>query len=124
MNTIVDTIYYICIIVHTFILGILNMTTIIMKSFLFLILFLASSCMTQRFYLTDKPLPHRDADYDRSQHFFVSGLAQENSIDVKHICKDKGASHIETHLSFFDVLAGLVTRGIYTPKTAKIYCDM
>ena len=91
------------------------------SAFIFL-MFFTSSCMTQRFYLTDEPLPNREADYNKMQHFFLSGLAQENRINVKNVCNDRGASHIETKLSFVDVILSLISRGIYTPRTAKVYC--
>lgn len=58
-----------------------------------------------------------------SQHFFISGLGQENITDAASVCG--GAENIikvEAQHTFVNGLVGLVTLGIYTPRDAKVYC--
>lgn len=82
---------------------------------------LLSSCATQRFYVSDNPVKG-DADQDKMHHFFVGGIGQTQEINAKKVCKGKDVSHVETQLSFLDGLLGGITYGIYTPRTAKVYC--
>lgn len=61
--------------------------------------------------------------YVESQKFFVSGIGQEKTVDAAKVCG--GASkvaQVESVEEAKDVLFGVVTFGIYTPRTAKVYC--
>jgi hypothetical protein len=60
----------------------------------------------------------------RDASFFVQGLGQTQTINAAEVCG--GASQvakverIQTPLNWF---MGLITLGIYTPLTAKVYCS-
>jgi len=47
----------------------------------------------------------------------------EPHIDVKAICGDKEVRQLQTIDQFTDRLLGLVTLGIYSPRTAKVWCE-
>lgn len=83
-----------------------------------------SSCATQRFVLSENPVSSEtnEAQVDKMQHFFVGGIGQTKTINVREVCKGKEVSHVETQLSFFDGLLRGLSYGIYTPRTAKVYC--
>jgi hypothetical protein len=58
-----------------------------------------------------------------SQTFFVSGIGQNTTVDASKVCGGAakvGAVAVEQ--SGMDVLLGMVTFGIYTPRTARVYC--
>jgi hypothetical protein len=82
---------------------------------------LLASCATQRFPIHggggDEP------DKQKMQSFFIGGIGQEQEIDAAEICggADKVA-RVEAHLRFIDGFLGVLTWGLYTPRTAKVYC--
>lgn len=84
--------------------------------------FLTSGCATQSYLLAPKDT-NTKPNYDKMQTFFVSGLAQEQSINASEICQgaDKVA-RVETQQSFVNGLLGFVSSGIYTPRQIKVYC--
>ena len=55
--------------------------------------------------------------------FFFWGLAGEGNIDVRSVCGGKGAEQMQTQHTFVNRLVGGVTYGIYTPRTAKVWCE-
>ncbi|MCK3655011.1 lipoprotein bor [Pasteurellaceae bacterium Macca] len=80
-----------------------------------------SGCATQTATLkpTTKTLP----TYENSENFFVFGIGQEKTINAVEICggADKIAK-VESFLSAPNILLTLVTIGIYSPRTSKVYC--
>lgn len=83
-----------------------------------------SACATQTFTLQDSPADIEPKQEDM-QTFFIGGIGQEQAINAAEICggADKVAK-IEAKERFWDGVLGLVTYGIYTPRTAKVYCTM
>jgi hypothetical protein len=83
---------------------------------------LASGCATQTFQVgagSSSEVPTSEV----TQHFFVSGLGQTKSMDAAAVCggADKVVK-VEAHLNFLNGLLGGLTSGIYTPRTARVYC--
>jgi hypothetical protein len=58
------------------------------------------------------------------QDFFVSGLGQTQSVNAADVCggTDRVAK-VERVESGLNIFLGLITNGIYTPYTAKVYCS-
>ncbi|MEO8214219.1 MAG: Bor family protein [Myxococcales bacterium] len=54
--------------------------------------------------------------------FYWWGLSGVGEVNVAQTCGDRGAARINTQNTFTDSLLGLVTLGIYTPRTAFITC--
>ncbi|TMP25129.1 lipoprotein bor [Pseudoalteromonas rubra] len=83
-----------------------------------------SGCAAQTFNInaannTDTKTP----TVQHSQHFFISGLGQEEITNASEICG--GAENIvkvEAQHTFINGLLGAITFGIYTPRDAKVYC--
>ncbi len=58
-----------------------------------------------------------------SQTFWLSGIGQNTTVDAAKVCG--GAAQIgavAVERAPLDVLLGMVTLGIYTPQTARVYC--
>ncbi|MBN4077500.1 Bor family protein [Sulfobacillus acidophilus] len=60
--------------------------------------------------------------YDKNMNFFVFGLAGQPTIKLNRICKDPTNSTVKTQQTFLNSLLSGLTLGIYTPRTAKVYC--
>jgi hypothetical protein len=92
----------------------------------FSILFLLSSCATQRFNVDNDNIrqnPKSNPHYQESSHFFIGGIGQTDYIDAAMLCKRYGGvNFVEVKHSFVDGLLAVVTYGIYTPRTKNIYC--
>jgi hypothetical protein len=61
-------------------------------------------------------------DYEKSKPYFFWGLVKEYTIDVQEICENKGVDQIQSQHTFVDGLLGGITLGIYSPKTARVWC--
>jgi hypothetical protein len=58
-----------------------------------------------------------------SQTFFISGLGQNTVVDASSVCGGAAkVSGVAVEQAPLDVLLGMVTLGIYTPRTARVYC--
>lgn len=94
------------------------MKKLLMLSFIFTLL---TGCATQTYYIHGD----RDAlpDEKQLQAFFVSGIGQEQEMDAAEIC---GGAHnvakVQSKLNFLDGFLGVISWGIYTPRTAMVYC--
>ena len=68
----------------------------------------------------DTTLPRGPVHSEWTGHF-VGGLIGHPEINVRKMCP-AGAAKIETFRSFGNGLIGVVTLGIYTPRTIRITC--
>ncbi|MCL1623465.1 Bor family protein [Moraxella sp. Tifton1] len=83
---------------------------------------LSTGCATQTYLLAPKDTSAQPT-YDKAQTFFVSGLAQEQSVDASKVCNGaENVTRIETQKSFINGLLGTLSSGIYTPLQIKVYC--
>lgn len=84
---------------------------------------LLAGCANQRFNIAGELPLAPAAKVEDSQSFFVSGIGQKQTVDAAKVCG--GAAKVEgvaVEQSGMDVLLGMVTFGIYTPRTARVYC--
>jgi hypothetical protein len=63
-------------------------------------------------------------DYQVTKSYFFWGLSGEHTIDVAAVCKEKGVEQFQSQLTSMNVFLGVITLGIYTPKTAKVWCKL
>jgi hypothetical protein len=91
------------------------------KSALVLAVLFLSGCATQTYNIHGGN--SSNIKKEDMQHFFISGLGQEKDMDAAQICggADKVAM-VQSHLTFLDGFLGTVTFGIYTPRSARVYC--
>lgn len=96
-----------------------------MKKFLTTLLtssILLAGCSTQT--ATLKPHTTQIPSYEESQSFFLFGIGQENTVNAVNICGSKEKiAKVESFHSPVNILLGAITLGIYTPRTAKVYCQ-
>jgi len=85
---------------------------------------LATSCGTVTFknssvnILKDTP-----PSYEQSKNYFLGGLIGTNNINVEEVCENKTAVQFQSVKTPIDILFGVITAGIYSPKTAKVWCQ-
>ena len=90
------------------------------KSFALLAALLAASgCY--RITVTSNATPSPTVVEKPWQHSFISGLVPPAEINVKDQCPN-GVARVETVHSPANVLATLLTNGIYSPLAVKVTC--
>jgi hypothetical protein len=85
---------------------------------------LLAGCANQRFNVAGTLPANPAAKSEESQTFFLSGIGQQSTVDAAKLCG--GASKVTgvaVEQAPIDVLLGAVTLGIYTPRTARVYCN-
>ena len=61
--------------------------------------------------------------YSSSKAFFFWGIAGTGHVSIKEVCGGKKAIQLQSQKTFFDGFLGLITLGIYAPRTAKVWCE-
>lgn len=60
--------------------------------------------------------------YVDSKPFYLWGLAGEHHVDVLKVCNNNEPLQMQSQQTFSDGLLALLTLGIYSPHTAKVWC--
>lgn len=60
--------------------------------------------------------------YQDSRPFFMWGLVGEQRVDVKKVCGDQTVVQMQSQQTFTDGALGLITLGIYSPHTIRVWC--
>jgi hypothetical protein len=86
---------------------------------------LAQACSTVMYVRTPESRIYTGAVYASSRPFFFFGLVgPTQDIFVHEICLGKEADQISTEYTSSDFFKTLVTLGIYSPRTVKIWCQL
>ncbi len=62
-------------------------------------------------------------DYQKRKNFFFWGLMNEHSVDVNAVCEGERPLQMQSQQTFVDGVLGVVTLGIYAPRSAKVWCS-
>lgn len=82
---------------------------------------IVSGCATQTAIL--KPTQATVATTTESQSFFIGGIGQEKTIDASAACGSaQNVAKVQTTQTGKEVLLSAITFGIYSPRTAQVYC--
>jgi hypothetical protein len=54
-------------------------------------------------------------------HSFIAGLVPPSTVNTAAQCPN-GVARVQTQLSFLNMVANVVTFGIYTPMTVEVHC--
>jgi len=60
--------------------------------------------------------------FEQRQDFYLWGLVGESHLDMSKICPKAGPAQMQSQATVVDSLLGLITLGIYSPETAKVWC--
>ncbi|MFT7129860.1 MAG: hypothetical protein ACI89U_001978 [Gammaproteobacteria bacterium] len=61
--------------------------------------------------------------YVESKPFYLVGIFGEHEIDVNDVCDGAEVSQMQTVMSSSDYVMSMLTLLIYTPRTAKVWCE-
>lgn len=60
--------------------------------------------------------------YEESKSFYLFGLIGEQEVDVTKYCQGQEPQQMQTQSTFLDSFLGIITIGIYSPRTLKVWC--
>lgn len=83
-----------------------------------------TACATVTITPEGQPKTAADPSFQETQSFFLWGLVPASqTIDVVEICPD-GVRQMQAQTTFVNGLLGGLTFGIYSPRTAKVWCEV
>ena len=94
-----------------------------MKTKILLICLIAvlSGCATQTYLINGNTA--LEPVEEKSEHFFISGIGQKKTVDAAEVCGGvENVVKVETEQTFMNGFLAALTWGIYTPRTARVYC--
>ena len=62
-------------------------------------------------------------NYEQSENYYFWGLKNEFRVDAKAACADKRIVQMQAQDTPKDVFYTAITLGIYSPRTARIWCE-
>ena len=81
---------------------------------------LFSGCATQTYHMNRGSASLKKHEM---QTFFVGGIGQEQKMNASAICGGaQKVAKVQSKISFLDGLLASITLGIYSPRTAMVYC--
>ena len=81
------------------------------------------SCSTVTIHPEQSGKLSTEPTFEESKDYYFWGLVGEHRFDVKGICGDKKVLQIQSQGTVSNVIFGILTLGIYSPHTARIWCD-
>ena len=81
------------------------------------------SCSTVTIHPKQSGKLSTEPTFEETKNYYLWGLVGEHRFDVKKICGDKKVLQIQSQGTVSNVIFGILTLGIYSPHTARIWCD-
>ena len=92
-------------------------------SLLMLLLIFISGCASVTIRPQGGPKDNSQADYFDSKPFYLAGLIGKHKVDVNQACEGNEVTQMQTVTTLSDWLLSLMTLGIYSPRSAKVWCE-
>jgi len=89
----------------------------------FLLLGLMSGCSTVTIRDRGAAKLTSTPEYGTMNHFFFWGLVGHSHINVNQVCGGKTPVQMQTEQGFIDVVLTGLTAGLYTPRSAYVWCS-
>ena len=94
-----------------------------MKYFLFILACLGlTSCMSTRIHYHSEWKRHQKPSYEDYFDYYLFGLVGHNRVSLQRVCLDQKPHGVQTIISSEDGWLTLVTLGIYSPMTVRVWC--
>jgi len=62
-------------------------------------------------------------DYQSSKTFYLAGIIGEHEVNTSVVCGERRVMQMQAITSLSDWLQSMLTLLIYTPRTAKVWCE-
>ena len=81
-----------------------------------------SACSSVTIRTDDQPKSHSAPSYQKTYPYWWWAAKGEHDVNVREICKGKPVEQMQVISTFTDSLAFIFTLGIYSPRTARVWC--
>jgi hypothetical protein len=89
------------------------------------LLLAVSACTTATVIRTPVSRTTSEPTYEDSKEFFLLGaLGPSHVLNTDQLCLGKEVDQIQTVYTDLDVVVGVFTLGIYTPRTLRLWCAL
>ena len=94
-----------------------------MKIFsLLLITLLLSACSSVTIRTDDQPKSHSSPTFQKTYTYWWWYAKGEHDVNVREVCKGQPVEQMQAVNTVTDSLAFIFTLGIYSPRTARVWC--
>jgi hypothetical protein len=83
---------------------------------------LLSGCFTQTVRFDAAPKDASEPQYEETLDFYLWGFFPSHVVDVQRVCAGRPASQLQSRTTFVNGLLNLITLGIYSPRSARVWC--
>jgi len=84
---------------------------------------LVSGCATVTVNHADSTRRTSDPTWSKRYWFLLGGFVSDKHVDVRQVCGSRTAVQMQTRHTFVDGVIGMVTFGILSPRTARVWCE-
>ena len=91
--------------------------------FLFTLMIVLSACSSVTVRTDNKSKDVSSPSFQKRYTYWWWGLQGKHSINVREVCSGKAVEQIQAVDTLSDVILITITLGIYTPRTARVWCD-
>ena len=97
-----------------------------MKKFLFIALMCLQTSCTSVQMAFDQPDEKTTiiTSFTHYSHYFLFGLVGSDTLDLNKTCMNGKPIQVKNYSTFEDILFTVVSCGLYTPKSTKIWCEL
>jgi predicted RND superfamily exporter protein len=88
-----------------------------------LAIFILSSCSAVTVRTDSERKSQNPPNFEKRYNYYFWGFKGEHKVNVRMVCKGKDIEQIQSIHTFRDNLLALITLGIYSPRTARIWCE-
>ena len=93
-----------------------------LKVFCFLLTVILSGCSSVTVRTDGSGESYTEATYQQRYNYWWFGLYGEHTVNVREVCQGRDLIQAQSVDTLADMTAALFTLGIYTPRTAKVWC--
>ncbi len=80
------------------------------------------ACSSVTVRTDDERKTRTSPDYEQRFNYFWWGVKGTNSVNVREVCKGDNVEQMQAINTFSDSFLTLITLGIYSPRTARVWC--
>lgn len=93
------------------------------KMMLLIALIAASACSSVNVRTDGQKEAMTPPTFQKSYTFWWWGLKGQHSINVREVCAGAPVKQMQTVDTVSNILSAVFTLGIYSPRTARVWCD-
>ncbi len=104
-------------------MGVVGGLSMLRRLLCLLLLVNLAACSSVTLRPTGGEKDNADPSYIDSKPFYLFGIFGEHEVDVNEACEGAEVTQMQTVITSSDYILSMLTLFIYTPRTAKVWCE-